>query len=74
MLTGVEAAGLVLATIPLVLAGLELYANGIAVTKRYLRFRTQFNELVRDLRAEHTIYVNTIQILLVGVVSLSDRP
>jgi hypothetical protein len=72
MITGVEAAGLALATIPIILSAFELYANGISVTKRYIRYRTQFNELLRDLRAEHTIYVNTIQILLIGVVPRSE--
>jgi hypothetical protein len=72
MATGIEVAGLVLATIPLVLAGLELYANGISATRRYLRYSREFKELVEDLRAEHTIYLNSIQILLFGVVSQND--
>lgn len=72
MVTGVEAAGLVLATIPLLLATLEIYAKGISVTKRYLRYSKPFNGLLEDLRAEQTIYDNTIQILLIGVVSQND--
>lgn len=39
MVTGVEAAGLVLGSIPLILAGLEFYAKGINVTKRYWKYK-----------------------------------
>ncbi|RYP33747.1 hypothetical protein DL767_004614 [Monosporascus sp. MG133] len=72
MVTGVETAGLVLGSIPLVLAGLEFYAKGIAVTKRYLKYREQFQSLIRELRTENTICTNSINLLLVGVVNQKD--
>lgn len=39
MVTGVEAAGLVLGSIPLILAGLQFYVEGIHVTKRYWKYK-----------------------------------
>ncbi|RYP74982.1 hypothetical protein DL771_002630 [Monosporascus sp. 5C6A] len=72
MVTGVETAGLVLGSIPLVLAGLEFYAKGIAVTKRCFKYREQFQSLIRELRTENTICTNSINLLLVGVVSQKE--
>ncbi|RYP46644.1 hypothetical protein DL768_007189 [Monosporascus sp. mg162] len=72
MVTGVETAGLVLGSIPLVLAGLEFYAKGIAVTKRCLKYREQFQSLIRELRTENTICTNSINLLVVGVVNQKD--
>ncbi|RYP66475.1 hypothetical protein DL770_008797 [Monosporascus sp. CRB-9-2] len=72
MVTGVESAGLVLGAIPLVLAGLEFYAKGIAVTKRCFKYREQFQSLIRELRTENIICTNSINLLLVGVVNQKD--
>jgi hypothetical protein len=67
-MSGIEVAGLVLGAIPLILAGLEFYSNGIQVTKRYWRYREEFKSLVVELRCEHTMCVNSINMLLIGVV------
>ncbi|RYP18215.1 hypothetical protein DL765_004072 [Monosporascus sp. GIB2] len=72
MVTGVETTGLVLGSIPLVLSGLEFYAKGIAVTKRCFKYREQFQNLLRELQTENTIYTNSINLLLVGVVKEKD--
>lgn len=72
MASGVEIAGLVLGSIPLVLAGLEFYAKGIAVTRRCLKYREQFESLINELRTERTICVNSLNLLLVGIVRPKD--
>jgi hypothetical protein len=72
MATGIEAAGLVLGSIPLILAGLQFYAEGIAITKRYWKYKEEMNSLLYELRAENTMYINCINILLFGVVSQKD--
>ncbi|KAL6702871.1 hypothetical protein ACN47E_000833 [Coniothyrium glycines] len=69
MATGIEAAGLVLGSIPLILAGLDFYAKGIAVTKRYWRYKEEINGTLYELRAENTLYINSINMLLIGVVN-----
>jgi hypothetical protein len=72
MVTGVETAGLVLGSIPLILAGLEFYAKGIAVTRRYWRFQQACKDLCNDLRTEHAMCRNSLQRLLIGVVQDKD--
>ncbi|KAF2661869.1 hypothetical protein K491DRAFT_646395 [Lophiostoma macrostomum CBS 122681] len=72
MVIGVETAGLVLGSIPLLLAGLEFYAKGIAVTKRCFRYKEQFQNLIRELSTENVICTNNINLLLVGVVRSKD--
>lgn len=68
MVTGVETAGLILGSIPLILAGLEFYAKGIAVTKRCWRYREEFGLLVDKLGTENALCVNSLNLLLIGVV------
>ncbi|KAH8726119.1 hypothetical protein GQ44DRAFT_771685 [Phaeosphaeriaceae sp. PMI808] len=72
MATGIEAAGLVLGSIPLILASLQFYAEGIGVTVRYWKYREEVNSLVVELRAENSLYINTINMLLIGVVDNKD--
>ena len=71
-MSGFEIAGVVLGSIPLVLAGLEFYANGIAVSKRFIKYRVHFDDLVKDLRTEHMLFENTINTLLIGIVPSRD--
>ncbi|KAF2024731.1 hypothetical protein EK21DRAFT_104469 [Setomelanomma holmii] len=72
MASGVEVAGLVLCSISLILAGLQFYAEGINVTKRYAKYREEFSSLVVELRAENTLYINSINMLLIGVVERGE--
>jgi hypothetical protein len=72
MASGIEAAGLVLGSIPLILAGLQFYAEGISMTKRYFRYREEVNSLLVELRAENTLYTNSINMLLNGVVKQKE--
>ncbi|KAF2491475.1 hypothetical protein BU16DRAFT_515854 [Lophium mytilinum] len=68
MVTGVETAGLVLGSIPLILAGLEFYGKGIAVSKRYWKYREGIKGLAVELKCESTMCLNSINMLLIGVV------
>jgi hypothetical protein len=71
-MSGIEVAGLVLGAIPLILAGLEFYVKGIAVTRRYRRYEEELTSLLVELKTENTTYINSINILLVGVVPYMD--
>lgn len=71
-MSGVEVAGLVLGALPLLLAGLQFYSQGIAVTKRYWKYREEVNSLLSDLQAEYAVYQNSIETLLLGVVDAKD--
>lgn len=72
MMSGVETAGLVLGAFPLILASLEFYAKGIAVTRRCLKYEQQFNSLINELRTENAICTNTLNLLLEGIVKQQD--
>ncbi|UPX18480.1 uncharacterized protein EKO05_0008779 [Ascochyta rabiei] len=72
MATGIEIAGLVLGSLPLLLAGLEFYGKGIAVTKRYWRYGREVEMLVGELRGETAVYQNSIESLVLGVVDARD--
>ena len=71
-MSGIELAGLVLGALPLLLAGLQFYAEGIAVTKQYWKYREEVNSLRDDLKAENAVYQNSIETLLLGVVDAKD--
>lgn len=71
-MSGVEVAGLVLGALPLILAGLQFYGEGIAVTKRYWKYREEVNSLLDDLKAESAVYQNSIETLLLGVIDARD--
>ncbi|KAH7073645.1 hypothetical protein BKA63DRAFT_37766 [Paraphoma chrysanthemicola] len=68
MASGVEVAGLVLGSIPLILAGLQFYAEGISITRRYGKYKEEISSLLTELRTENTLYINSINMLLIGVV------
>ncbi|KAF2875880.1 hypothetical protein BDV95DRAFT_603280 [Massariosphaeria phaeospora] len=71
-MSGIETAGLVLGAVPLILASLEFYAKGIAVTRRCLKYEQQFNSLINELRTENVICTNTLNLLLKGIVKQQD--
>ncbi|KAJ4289653.1 hypothetical protein N0V90_010982 [Kalmusia sp. IMI 367209] len=71
-MAGVEVAGLVLGAIPLILASMEFYGKGIAVSRRCMKYREQFQSLVVELRTEKTICVNSLHLLLEGIVKPKD--
>jgi hypothetical protein len=72
MTSGVEAAGLVLGSLPLILAGLKFYAEGIAETRLFHMYRREVDDLVIGITAENAKYRNGIKLLLIGVVSTKD--
>lgn len=60
-----EAAGLVLGVIPVVIQGLKTYRNILSSIKSA---RRDLDCLIRDLKTEHQILQNTCEILLKGIV------
>ena len=63
-MSGVEIVGLVLGSIPLVISGLEHYAEGVATIKVMFRYPSEFKSLSRRLRVEQDIFRNIIELLL----------
>lgn len=63
-MSGLEIVGIVLSTIPLIIAGLDHYAGGVDVIKVIRHFSQEFRALARKLEAESVVFRNTLTILL----------
>lgn len=68
-MSGVEVAGLVLGSIPLVVAALEHYAEGVESIKKGWRYRLELQSLANDLEAEYGRFLLTCERLLRDIVS-----
>ena len=67
-MSGLEVAGVVLGSLPLVISALEHYANGINTAKRFWRYKSEIQSLILQVNTERGIFINTIEQLLTGVV------
>ncbi|MCJ1387909.1 hypothetical protein MMC18_000752 [Xylographa bjoerkii] len=67
-----EAAGLVLAVIPLVISALEHYAEGVSTITKWWSYKRELNSLVRVLDAEYARFLGTCEKLLHGLVSPAE--
>lgn len=63
-MSGLEVAGVVLGGIPLIISGLEHYAEGVATIKRTRDAAKEFKAVARKLNAEKVVFRNTITLLL----------
>lgn len=72
MATGLEIAGVVLGSLPLIIAALEHYAQGVAAAKRFLRYRLEMKSILTELTTQKSIFINTCEILLTGMVPVQE--
>ena len=72
MLTGVEVAGLVLGSIPLLVSALEHYAEGVSTIEKWWRFERELSTIKRLLTAEQVVFQGTCERLLDGLVPPSE--
>lgn len=63
-MSGAEIAGFVLGSIPLVISGLEHYAEGVSTIKIMFNAPSEFKNMSRRLTVEHRILINTVELLL----------
>jgi hypothetical protein len=63
-MSGAEIAGFVLGSIPLVISGLEHYAEGVSTIKIMFNAPSEFKSMSRRLTVEHRILRNTVELLL----------
>lgn len=68
-MSGIEAVGLVLGVIPLVISALEHYQDGKSAVSTWRRHIRVVQSLVRNLKTEHGKLYNTCETLLGGIVS-----
>ncbi|KAJ5539138.1 hypothetical protein N7513_007470 [Penicillium frequentans] len=73
MVTGIEAVGLALAILPLVVNQVDNYARGLERIKVLRRYKWQLEEYSVGLSAQYAILLNTLELSLEGVVNDRDR-
>lgn len=67
-MSGIDIAGLILGSIPLIITGLEHYAEGVSTIKVMLNASSEFRTLSRRLRVEYDIFRNITELMLNGCV------
>lgn len=72
MVTGVETAGLVLATIPLIICALENYEGAIGPTKAFIRWKGHLSKAKNELYVLYAAYDQTLRVLLNPIASKAD--
>ncbi|KAL4911000.1 hypothetical protein BDW74DRAFT_164681 [Aspergillus multicolor] len=72
-MSGIEAAGLALAVLPLVVNQLDNYARGIETVKGLRRYRWELENYSSNLSAQYAIFLNTLEIFLQDVVDDHDE-
>lgn len=66
---GMEITGLILMSIQLMISNLNSYTQGAEAMKDFWRVESDFRKLSLELRTEHVVYVNNIEMLLTGILS-----
>jgi hypothetical protein len=69
-MVGLEIAGVVLGSLPLVISALEHYAEGINTAKKYWRHKSEVRSLILQITTERGIFINTLELLLTGIVRI----
>lgn len=72
-MSGIEIVGIVLGAIPLLISGLEHYAEGADTLKRAYRAGREFRILKQKLDDENLLFRNTITILLAECVDVETQ-
>ena len=72
MVTGVEAAGLALASFPLIIEGLKIYLAGLETIRRWRHYVKTLGDLVRRVSMERRKFKNTCTELLWDLVGADE--
>ena len=71
-MSGFEIVGVILGALPLVISALEHYAQGASTAKRFWRYKPELKSLLRQIKTENAIFVNTCEALLTGIVHVDQ--
>lgn len=74
MVTGVETAGLILGSIPLIIEGLKTYQKGIKSVKRSVKYDISLRKLIRRVEGQKLFFEDNLQKLLSDALSDSEDP
>ncbi|KAL9063449.1 MAG: hypothetical protein Q9161_009465 [Pseudevernia consocians] len=72
-MSGIEAAGLVLAVFPIVVSGLQQFTEGLETIKIWKRYHRELSEYARTLETQRIVYLNTIERLFEGIIQSNDE-
>ena len=72
MVTGVETAGVVLATFPIVISFLEHYVEGVETIQKWRSYSRELAIYARKLEVQRVTYLNTTEKLLEDIVESED--
>ena len=72
-MSGIEAAGLVLAVFPIVVNGLQHFTEGVETIKSWKRFRRELDKYSRTLETQRIVCLNTIESLFEGIIQSNDE-
>jgi hypothetical protein len=73
MVTGVETAGLVLATIPLIICALENYESAIGPTKAFIHWKGNLSKAKNEFYVLYASYDQILRILLNPITCREDQ-
>jgi hypothetical protein len=68
-MSGFEAAGIILAVLPLCISAIEDYNRGLEPLKAFMQWNNQLPTLIRALRAQHVHYEMNLKAILMPVTS-----
>lgn len=72
-MSGIEAAGLVLAIFPIVVSGLKDFTEGLETIKNWRRYHRELAKYSRTLETQRIVYLNTIERLFEGIIQSNDE-
>lgn len=72
-MSGIEAAGLVLAVFPIVVNGLQHFTESVETTKTWRRYQKELTKYSRILETQNIVYLNTIEILFDDIIQSNDE-
>ena len=71
-MSGVEAAGFILAVLPLMISAVEKYNESLDPVKSFIRWERELPAFIRKLRNQEVHYQQTLRLLLEPVTSPED--
>jgi hypothetical protein len=71
-MSGIEAVGIVLGALPIMVNGIEKYSEGLSAARRLLNPRRELRNLHRAIRTELQVFRNTALLLLHRIATESE--
>lgn len=72
-MSGIEAAGFVLAVFPIVVSGLQHFTEGVETIKAWKRYQRELAGYARTLETQRIVYLNTIERLFEGIIESNEE-